>query len=225
MFDEALGDEPKVVELQAWEYARLFMAHPFNRFAWEVEPPQSISDYNSPRMKQIGLFYSRLVRLFMLDFPNDADAETGVDWAQLSEVIELLGPAFVDKHFTTIYTDGLVTDCVLNTDPDEFDQDLEWEDVFALYPEIKKSADKYLGKFRQPPIGEPERDLASYKRRETRLRTAMGLEKEKRKREKKPMSSRKKAKTQHKSDEMVNPEDDATDTETTEESSSSSESD
>jgi len=52
--------------------------------------------------------------------------------------------------------------------------------------------------------------LASYKHRETSLKRTFGLEKEKRKLEKEVESARKNAKTQHKSDEAVNQEDDET---------------
>jgi len=42
--------------------------------------------------------------------------------------------------------------------------------LLDLIGTTKKGADKYLNQYKKPPIGEPERELASYKRRETSLK-------------------------------------------------------
>jgi hypothetical protein len=165
-------DQPELLQLLAYEVARIMFSHSFNRYAWVVEPPQSIGDYSSRRARLIGTFYSALVRLMMTDPPRLGDPGTKAKWEALVKYVDVLGPAFVDTHHRQGKNDA-GDDIYLPVAPED---DVTWEKVFAAFPIVQKNLAGLTGRYRTPPIGEPERDRAAFAQRGRALAAELGLD-------------------------------------------------
>ncbi|KAL2172936.1 uncharacterized protein P884DRAFT_273681, partial [Thermothelomyces heterothallicus CBS 202.75] len=55
----------------AYEILRMKFAHPFNRFAWVVNPPSRVEDYTSPAMVRMGHFISSIVEQVLSMKPTE----------------------------------------------------------------------------------------------------------------------------------------------------------
>jgi hypothetical protein len=118
----------------------------------------------------IGHFYTQLVMLMMQDpgeqsvayddLSDDKMAPNVLDMRKMAKYINLIGPAFIDKYYKS----------PAEGQPAQWTQerevmDLEATDVVAGFPYIDEKLQYYLARHSQAPIGEPQRDVASFKAR------------------------------------------------------------
>lgn len=179
--------DPTLKLLFAYEMAKHQMSLPANRYGWVVEPPQSLRDYSSDRALLIGRMYSAIVRLLGTGFPVEGNEGKDIDTNLSTFTVDpavtesaeglvknqlvllymnFLGPSLVDSHIRPVLDkDGQPVTRAngeakmqLDFDPDK----LTWQMVFDMFPQIEKTKDKLMANYRQPPIGEPERDRAHF---------------------------------------------------------------
>lgn len=124
-----------------YEAARIMFSHPFNRYAWVAEPPQSVKDYTTPRMEAMGRFCSRIV--FLIGHPP-ASTDGAIDEELLAKYLPTMGSAFVDADTMDL-------------------DDITWRMVEDLVPVINTNAESHIKAHCRAPIGELARDASHYR--------------------------------------------------------------
>jgi hypothetical protein len=182
--------DPVVKLLFAYEIAKHQLSLPVNRFGWVVEPPQSLAHYSDDRALFVGEAYSAIVRLLGSGFPVEGNEGQKIDTSlekftlnpetlatteglvknQLVLLyLNFLGPALVDRHICDrVDSEGNVMKRANGEIMQELDIDLKaltWQGVFDLFPFIQESKESLIQRYREPPIGEPERDRAHFEQR------------------------------------------------------------
>lgn len=79
--------------LLGYEAAKHTLSHRFNRYAWVVEPPTSVANFDSDRAFVIGEYYSLLVQVVMAHIEDKRD----INWTLLNNNLVLAGPIFADR--------------------------------------------------------------------------------------------------------------------------------
>jgi hypothetical protein len=65
-----------LTDIILYDYIRIWLGQPFNRYAWKAFPPAATEEYSSPRYVELGGFYSAVARIFVgMRPPSEEDGE------------------------------------------------------------------------------------------------------------------------------------------------------